>query len=578
MSKTNSVKPLKMENVLDPRLNCMDYVQDEMKWGIFKGAEGQNQVHQQANSYSTSGITWNFNTQSETTLIDRRLYAKVQFLMTFNGTSPIGQPLLLSENDAPRAFPLASITNSLKVTINGQSVETQYADALQALLRYNCEHDIFNYDLSQTPNALDRSQQYAELVGTVRNPLSNYDNNSYEMGRGTVELDVITNPASADGVTPTVSVVKFTVVEPLLISPLLYKSNDLQSALVGVKNMGVQFNFSSGQLARVWSHNKSSGATITSAVCSIGAGSTEPPLLLVNYLTPPLVDLGELPKSVNYQYYKTDTFVNDQNVALAPNASQSFTNNAIQLSTVPKSIYIYASLPNSDRTFETTDTFFRINSLSLNYLNVSGQFSSMNSNDLYNMSVKNGLKMNWIDWNGKSTDITSTNTVNLAGGVLRIDISDLNIPSNMASGVNTNSQLSYTINLTNLDTVNKNVSLTTLLTYDGLMTIENNNMMTQIGVIDTNDVLQTRMSGNWIDWKSANSIYGGNMFSRLGSFIHSVSKGVKNALPVAKDIMEVKKMLGYGQAGALVGGQKKQHSKRGGKMMSRDELRDRMFD
>jgi hypothetical protein len=69
-SLTNSERPMKCMNILDPRLECLEPSQKDMEWGIFKGCEGNNAVQQQANSYSTSGVTWSFNTQSENVIID----------------------------------------------------------------------------------------------------------------------------------------------------------------------------------------------------------------------------------------------------------------------------------------------------------------------------------------------------------------------------------------------------------------------------------------------------------------------------------------------------------------------------
>jgi hypothetical protein len=48
------------------------------------------------------------------------------------------------------------------------------------------------------------------------------------------------------------------------------------------------------------------------------------------------------------------------NTSLAPNAIQSFTNNAIQLSTVPRCIYIWASRSNNTKTYLTSDTFLEL--------------------------------------------------------------------------------------------------------------------------------------------------------------------------------------------------------------------------
>ena len=566
---TNSSRPIKCTNLLDPRLESLEPAQKQMTWGIFKGCEGQNAVQQQANSYSTAGITWNFNTQSENVLIDRRMYARCQFQMTFVGTAPIGQPLLNTESDAPRFLPLASVTQSLKVTINGSSVESQYADALTGLLRYNLDDHLKEVDLSMSPSTQDKYQRYVAGVGSVRNPLSNYQNSGQDTGRGAFQLDSIVNPVSPDAaVTPITAVILFTVTEPLLLSPMLYKSGDLQSGLIGVRNMGVQYNFASGQLARIWSRSPSAGVNLTSVTAAIGAGTTAPPTLLVNYLTPPLSSQGSIPRQVNYQYYKSETFVNDMNVNLAPGASQTFNNNAIQLSTVPKCIYIWASRQNSTKTHLTSDTFFKINSLSLNYLNVSGQFSSMTLQDLYQMCVKNGCELSWTEWSGRTNSIGGGPvgvgiSDGLVGSVLKLDVSDLHIPSNVASGMNVNSQLSYSVNVENvnrLDTIG--VQLTTVIVYDGLMTIESGSMATQVGVISEADVVETRADrNNFIPWGAARSIYGGSIFGQMGHLARVAKRGLDMAC-------DAKAALG----GELV------LDRSGGAAMSRADLKKRMFE
>jgi hypothetical protein len=565
---TNSSRPIKTANLLDPRLEALEPSQKQMTWAIPKSCEGQNVVQQQANSYSTSGITWNFNTQSENVLIDRRIYARVQFQLTFVGTAPLGQPLLNTESDALRFLPLAAVTQSLKVTINGSSVESQYADSLLGVLRYNLGDHLKETDLSMSPSTQDKYQRYASGVGSVRNPLSSYGNSGKDTGRGSFFMDAITNPVSPDAaVTPITAVVLFTVTEPLLLSPMLYKSNDLQSGLIGVRNMGVQFNFASGQLSRLWSRSSSGGVTLTSVTPAIGAGTTTPPSLLVNYLTPPLSSQGSIPRQINYQYNKSECFVNDMNVSLLPNTSQTFTNNAIQLSTVPKCIYIWASRQNSTKTYLTSDTFFKINSLSLNYLNVSGQFSSMSLQDLYQMCVKNGCELSWLEWSGRTTSIGGAAAgigvpVGMVGSVIKLDISDLHIPSNVASGMNVNSQLSYTVNVENcnrIDTIG--VQLTTVIVYDGLMTIESGSMATQVGVISEADVVETRAErSNFITQAEARNIYGGSIYGSMGHLARIAKRGLDMAC-------EAKKALG----GEML------LTNSGGAAMSRADLKSRMF-
>ena len=583
MSTTNSVKSLKLQNVLDPRLECMSYAQNKLYWTVFKGTESSNWVHQQCNAYSSAGINWNFNTQGTNIIIDRRLYAQVQFKLTFTGTAPIGQPLINSNFDAPRAYCLASVTNSLKVTINGGSVEVPYNDALQALLRYNNEYEDSNFDLSTTPNFLDNYQNYADGVNSGMNPLANYQNSQYKVGRGAFTVDSLLNPLSVDGVTPITAVLLFTVVEPLLISPLLYKSQDLGAGLIGVNNMAVLYSFNAGQLNRIWSHASGNGVVFTNVLAEMGAGATSPPTLLVNYLNPPLLDIGSIPNEAVYEYYKTETYTNDLNVSLNAGESRTFTNNAIQLSTVPKAIYVYATLPQSQRTYETTDTFFRINSLSLQYLNVAGQFSSMNEYDIYQMCLKNGLKMNWNEFHGETPNLTTGVNVPLAGAVLKINVEDLSIPSNLASGVNENSQLIFNLNVRNVSTVPKAVSITTVIVYDGMCTVAGGQMITQLGVISQSDVMDVRTNGEWIPYKSAMQMYGGSFWDKLKSFGKSVWSGVKAVAPFVSPIVKavfpetrpILSAVGLGKhkkggelsmAGALAGG----------KRLSRSQMREMM--
>ncbi len=605
---TNSLRPLHLENSLDPRLEFMEYAQRQAKWAIFKGAENNNYVQQQANSYGTSGVVWSFNTQSDQVGIDRRLYAEVQFKISFTGTSAIGAPLLQDGHDAPRAFPLASVTNSLKVTLNGTSVEAQYADALQAMLRFNTSFEQEAYDLSGTPNYLDNCQDYNALSTGTMNPLATYNSSTTQkLGRGAFRLDSVVNPVSTDGVTPTTSVVTFTVIEPLLISPMLYRSDDLEASLVGIKNMAVQFNFIAGQLDRVWSHDaSSSGVTITSVNVEIGPNAgTAPPKLHILYLTPPLIDAGRIPDMINYEYNKTDVFVNDMNTTMNAGATQSFVNNAIQLSTVPKCVYIYACLPNNQKDYEATDSFFAINSISLQYLNTSGQLSSATSFDLYQMSVKNGSKQTWEEWQGRTQSIglstASISYVPLCGGVLKIDAEDLALPSNVATGQNVNSQFQYTINITNTSASSKAVQLVTVFVYEGLLTVDMTNAVvtTQVGVIDTRDVIETRARGAWVPYSKQMDLTGGSWkgFKRfLGKVFHFAKKAapyVKGAIDVAKvaglgmDMEEEDDYAGQGYAGAIAGavaGARPKHKlnmrrkcgsglELGGRVLSREEMR-----
>ena len=129
--------------------------------------------------------------------------------------------------------------------------------------------------------------------------------------------------------------------------------------------------------------------------------------------------------------------------------------------------------------------------------------------------------------------------------------------------MNVNSQLSYSVNVENInqnDTIG--VQLTTVIVYDGLMVIESGSMATQIGVISESDVVETRADrSNFVPWSSARQIYGGSIFGSMGHLARVAKKGLDMACK-AKDALS---------GGELI------MEQRGGAAMSRADLKSRMF-
>lgn len=527
-------------------------------------------------------------------MISRVMYAEVQFKLTLVGVAPLNGFLVNAGQSAPRAFPLASISEAITVSINGASVSTSYADALTALLRFCGDYNLSEYDLSGTPTMLDNFADYADGVGSLRNPLNNYQNSGYEQCRGAFKVDSMQQinpgtglPALGDGVNLRNTVILFTVREPLLISPLLYSASNPESAFIGVNNMAVNISFS-GDLSRVWSHNTGgAGETITSATLEIGQNATAIPTLRTTYLNTPLIEEAQLPEVAMYDYFRCEVFQNDQNITLNAGVTQTFVSNAIQLSTVPKSIIIWCAKPRGLKDFTDTDTAFSINSLSLQYLNVSGQFSSMSQHDLYAMSVRNGYRGSFQEWAGYTSNYANAanlsgnngNNIGLSGSFLKIDSTDLALPSNLASGCIANSQLQLTISVTNCAPDSRPASVYVAVISEGVMSITKGSMMTQLSVITQEDILTTRTQKAWEEMPPCSSLYGGSFWDKLKSLGKTVLSGVETALPLVSQALPlVKGFVGQGQkGGAIVGGAmtggKNGAGMVGGKALSRAELK-----
>jgi hypothetical protein len=138
--------------VQDDRIQA---ITDKIQYAVIKGASSNNPIQNAATSISTSSIVFNQPIPSETTLVDRRIMIKTQFLFKLqkgHNTSKILYPQ--SWNFAP--FPLHQLCQTLSLTLNNTSVSTQIRDILPAMLRCMDTEDLYEYN-SMCPTSLKTS-------------------------------------------------------------------------------------------------------------------------------------------------------------------------------------------------------------------------------------------------------------------------------------------------------------------------------------------------------------------------------------------------------------------------------------
>lgn len=580
MSLKNYASEIPCFNLIDPRLNALKQQQEKLKWAVPQGSSYTNRVAQKANSYSNSGVSWNFNSQGQNVLIDRRFYVKIQWKVVITGVPIAGAFLYTPEVSAVRDFPLTHVCENMSLTLNGSSVSMNYADALAAFKRYNTDMDLTQVDLTGCPTMLDKYSSYADGILSNRNSLSTYQSSGLEYGRGSFFLDSITNNIVGNAINEHSTTILFTTVEPLFLSPLLYSSRHLDAGLLGVNNIGINMNFA-GNLERVWSQHISpilAPFTTSSVVVSLGTGTTAVPELLIEYLNIPLVETQQIPKSVLYEYTRVETYSNNLSATLASGQSGTFVNNAIQLASVPKKIYIYATTPRGSKTANDTDTFLTIDNLSLQYLNVAGQFSSMNKNDLFNLAVKNGVKMSFQEFSGKTSGKLQNEVVGLTGSVLCIDSTDLALPSNISSGVLVNSQLQFQVGLTNNSSFAQAVNIFVVVCNEGIFEIGDGTSTNNVGVISSEEVVRTRLEGEDVPKSHTKTgLNGSGLFDDFKSLVSNVS----DAVSVGSDIYSSgkkafdlgKKMMGKGMCSNMTGDALVGDALVGGRRMTKQQLK-----
>jgi hypothetical protein len=398
-------------------------VSDQISYAVHRGGQNMTSSTYNAISSSTSNVVFNVQVPSEQTLIDRRVLwrATIVLKLTTSAFVPIGQsPINYGVADALSPFPLHQLCSVMTSTINNNSVSINIRDVLPAMLRFNDSRELQRYN-GTTTVAYDTVGEYSGPVGSNLNPLGSWSNcaDNDLVQRGSWVLDGIFSDAlatlaltNAAGINAGVAFyVKFTVAEPLLLSPWIFadpKSNS--QAIYGIQNLNYVFNF--GDASRVWrSAGQNIGANGSYVSNGQGGGTAALPAiqsvsgceLVFNFLTPHPDDLMSSKNTV--PFYELPRYISQVSSSSATASQQignAFTlrSNNIQLNQIPDKLIIQVRKPMGSQTPTDPDCFLCVSGLSINFNNQSGILASATQQDLWRYSVENGCNQSWLEFSG----------------------------------------------------------------------------------------------------------------------------------------------------------------------------------
>jgi hypothetical protein len=481
---------------------------NKRSYGVVKGGQTVTWQSYPSTSFTSSGsqITISCNPPSRDIIIDRRVFLSCSFTVTFTGT---GNPLLnLGTTDGLRAYPLASVINSIGFQIGNTNVTAaplyQYWPALS---RYHNSQDSQDRNYSMTPAYPDQYQQYSDWksLGSGRNPLALQGENPAVNPRGGFPVTVVSNGNGTAQVT-------FTVTEPILMSPFLFAKDDTESGLTGIQNMN--FVCTLQNLERLWSHDSTNGNSITNYAVTLNSAS-----LLFKYITP--AQGFEPPKAISWPYFNVVSYPTTTSNAITSGSAVSIVQNTVQLDGIPRRLYVYVRQQDSDLKASSSDSYFGITGMTVQFNN-SIYLSSANQQQLYDMSVKNGLQMSWPQFS------------KYCGSVVCMNLGeDIGLQPNEAPGVAGQYNLTITVNATNLASSSITPALFVVAIYEGTFSVVNGSTSHMLNVLSKNDVLNAKMVQG-IHFKRAEHVYGGDIFSSIWSGMKSAFDKVKPVLSVIK--------------------------------------------
>jgi hypothetical protein len=428
-------------SVVDPRI-----VQQKPKYAVEKGALSITNQTFSAIANSASQQTFQVQVPSENIFVDRAVdwenEASVVVTLAYGATAGAGSlpaggtgpgPLFTPGVDFSLApFPITQSVSTLQSTINDQSLSINMADVLPQVLRLA--------DLSKTrmvrtcPTMLDRYYDVKSAAIYANSPVGGWDKAfaSDEVPNGawdTLEFYVPSVAGSggpiqvvgglpyrggtgAAGGAGTLNVgVRFRTVEKLVLPPFIFADeHQLSTGLFGVQNMQFTMNFNQpGRSLRIVPKADVTPTVAWDAANSANGSPFSTAKVQVQFLTPSL-DVPLPAKSI-VPWMEFPRYISP--VASSESVSGGFAlqSQTITLPLIPDLLviyvkpqsYKYTSGPASGQLDPTVcDWSLPVAKISLSFDNFSGLLSNHTQEELYKMSINNGLVMDWDEWSGSA--------------------------------------------------------------------------------------------------------------------------------------------------------------------------------
>ena len=534
-------------------------VTDSVSYAVVKGGSSMTASQFQAISNSPSSITFNVQVPSQETIVSRNL--QIQNVMTFTviGTPLPQNPLFVyGESEAFAPFPFNQMVNTQTFSINNTTVSQNTKEILSVLTRIHDKRELSRYN-GMCPTLFDSYKYYSDAQGTNNNPLASFsnlaDNDLIPRGAfppssivytrndtGAVVPDVA---LLADGLLSFTATIQITTTEPILVSPWAFGSVDGQQGMYGIQNLNAVFNLNP-IVNRAW---RSCGGycAILPTVTLTAITST----LLFQFISPHPSDL--MPSRNVVPYYELPRYFTTGLNDMAPGTTQRISSQSLQLNQIPDKLYIVVQKTQSAQNITDSDSWLTINSISINWNNQSGILSSATQQDLFRMSVENGVNQNWLEFSGRAGAVGGYTTYT-CGSVLCLEFGkDIELQQDYyAPGSLGNFNLQLTLNATNNSSdylPGRNLQLMVITQNSGVFSLERGVASSYLGILTKSDVLEASRQTPHAYTEALRMVGGKGFFNRIKSTLGKVMPKIWEH--VGRPLVQHHKHnLGLGMSGA----------------------------
>ena len=443
----------------------------QLTYAVKSGASSKTYQAFPSVSNSSSTLTFNVQVPSENVIVDREVFIRTKIYFTITETTIASGSFAggYGSDYALQAFPLNHLFTTASATINNSNVSSNIQDILPQILQMMSQEELSSYD-GMTPNLVDYNcAKYSEALGSTNDVISTTSKTGYDKRytpRGSFTCKIVSKSRKL-GVSPFTIVnntlestadtnifkiaYEVEITEPIIgLSPFIY-GHPLYSnqGLVGISAMNFVFNLDA--TAKRFLSCGAASTKITKIELGRNVEGTAPDVanttlpfadaeMLVCFLSSQPRDMIASRNCCNY----TDIprFISTPNVAIATGgATKELNTNNIQLNQLPDLFVIQVRLPMANMTIHDAEYGCAITGISVNLNNSSGLLSSMNAQQLWALSVKNGSKQSWGQFSGQTNVFTTRTSSNAGigvqpttGSLLVLSPTDLSLPDYLAPG------------------------------------------------------------------------------------------------------------------------------------------------
>lgn len=562
---------------------------DSVKYAVVAGAQNITPAKYDAISKSTSSITFNIQTPSESTLLGRRIMLRnvmeITINATFNATTPDGTLAVnygFTESLAP--FPFQTALNTCQLTINNNTISQNEKDVLFQLLRFNDRRDLARYN-NTCPTMYDSWYAYQDSIGANNTPLGAWNDVAHDQDfqpRASFRLISISGNTpfvTGSGIFPREIKIKFETIEPFMLSPLIWcdpKSNN--QGFYGIQVLNCVFNLAS-DTSRILRSAQSAFLTSTYpattpnlAFADLKCSLTEisESQMFIQYYTRQPSDLVSARNCVPFaEYPRYLSPIGTALPAAAKNATtgiitptklNSINSQSISLNSIPDKLIICVRKAVGKQTLYDSDHFFPISKIVVNFNNKAGLLSSATQWDLWRMSVESGSNQTWAEYSGHAAVggalgkyPNGYNEVPLCGSVLCLEMGNhIELDDVFSAGSIGQFQLQFQLDIENYSgeafAVN-DLEICLITMNSGVFVLERGTSQTYTAILSRSDVLSAKSQPGMAHSDVKRLVGGG--WDDIMKTIKNVAGVVGQVAPMAQQALGA---FGYGNSGGGTSG------------------------